>query len=122
MNRRIPEGIVAITEALASSVAEWCEVGRGRTLEEHEAAVLSRVRRVLGPLLGAVLAETTPGLDQRGRWGKASCPGCEEATAPGRWRERALVTRCGTVRLPTLRYQCARCQRGWSGLETTLGV
>lgn len=122
MNRRIPERIVAVTGELASRAAEWCEGGRGRTLEEHEAAVLSLVRTIAGRLLGAVLEETTPGLDRGARWGKAACPGCGRATAPGRWQERTLVTRCGTVTVPTLRYVCGACRQGWSGLETTLGV
>lgn len=122
MNRRIPESIVAVTQELASSLAEWCETGRGQGLEVHEAAVLSRMREVMGKLLGAVLKETTPRLDRRARWGKDACPSCGQATAPGTWRERTLATRCGTVTVPTLRYHCERCRHGWSGLETTLGV
>jgi hypothetical protein len=122
MNRRIPTSIVAITEELASSLAAWCGEGHGQPLEAHEAAVLARVRLVLGRLLGAVLAETTSGLDRAQRWGKTACPGCGRATAPGGWHERTLATRCGTVTLATLRYHCAPCGQGWSGLETTLGV
>lgn len=122
MNRRIPASIVAVLDELASSLGRWCGDGRGRPLAEHEAAVLSRVRGVLGRLLGAVLAETTPGLDRGQRWGKTSCLGCGGATEPGGWRERTLATRCGTVTLPTLRYRCEPCGRGWSGLETTLKV
>jgi hypothetical protein len=122
MNRRIPASIVAITEELASSLAAWCGEGRGRDLAAHEAAVLERVRGVLGRLLGAVLVEATPGLDRGQRWGKAACAGCGEARVPGGWRERTLATRCGTVTVPTLRYRCADCGQGWSGLEATLGV
>jgi hypothetical protein len=122
MNRRIPASIVAITEELASSLGAWCGEGRGQPLAVQEAAVLARVRGVLGRLLGAVLAETTDGLDRGQRWGKTPCPGCGGATAPGGWRERTLATRCGTVTLPTLRYRCAPCGQGWSGLETTLAV
>ena len=122
MNRRIPASIVAVTEELASSLAAWCGEGRGRDLATHEAAVLERVRGVLGRLLGAVLVEATPGLDRGQRWGKVACSGCGEARAPGGWRERTLATRCGTVTVPTLRYQCAACGQGWSGLEATLGV
>lgn len=122
MNRRIPASIVAITEELASSLGAWCGDGRGQPLAVQEAAVVERVRGVLGRLLGAVLAEPTAGLDRGQRWGKTACPGCGGATAPGGWRERTLATRCGTVTLATLRYQCAPCGRGWSGLETTLEV
>jgi hypothetical protein len=122
MDRRIPASIVAITEELASSLAAWCGEGRGQPLATHEAAVLERVRGVLGRLLGAVLAETTDGLDRGRRWGRAACPECGGSTGPGGWRERTLATRCGTVTLPTLRYRCGPCGRGWSGLEATLGV
>lgn len=122
MNRRIPASIVAVMDELASSLAQWCGDGRGRSLAEHEAAVLSRVRGVLGRILGAVLTETTPGVDRGQRWGEAACPGCDRATRPGGWRERTVATRCGTVTVPTLRYRCAACQQGWSNLETTLGV
>jgi hypothetical protein len=120
MNRRIPASIVAITEELASSLAAWCGEGRGQPLVVQEAAVLARVRGVLGRLLGAVPAETTDGLDRGRRWGKTACPECGGTTAPGGWRERTLATRCGTVTLPTLRYRCGPCGQGWSGLETTL--
>ena len=122
MDRRIPEGIVAVTQELASDLAAWCGEGRGGTLAGHEAAVLERVRGLLGKLLGAVLAETTPGLDRRVRWGKAACPGCARATAPWCWRERTVETRCGTVTLPVQRHHCARCRRGWSSVETVLEV
>jgi hypothetical protein len=122
MNRRIPASIVAATEELALSLAAWCVESRGQALAAHEAAVLERVRGVLGRLLGAVLEETTPGLDRGERWGKTACPGCGRAARPGGWRERTLATRCGTVTLPTLRYHCAGCRQGWGGLEATLDV
>lgn len=122
MNRRIPASIVAITEELASSLAAWCGEGRGRDLATHEAAVLERVRGVLGRLLGAVLVETTPGLDRAQRWGKTACPACGERREPSGWRERTVVSQCGAVTVPTLRYACGPCGQGWSGLETTLGV
>jgi hypothetical protein len=78
MNRRNPESIVAVTQELGSSLAQWCGEGRGQSLATHEAAVLERVREVLGRLPEAVLAETTPRLDRRARWGKAACPRCGE--------------------------------------------
>jgi hypothetical protein len=122
MSRRIPASIVAILEELASSLASWCEASRGQPLAAHEGAVLGRIRGVLGRLLGAVLVETTAGLDRGQRWGKTACPECGQATAPGRWRDRTLLTQCGPVRVPTLRYACAQCDQGWSGLETILEV
>ena len=52
MDRRILEGIVAVRQELALDLAAWCGERRGRSLEEHEAAVLARVRCLLGKLLG----------------------------------------------------------------------
>jgi hypothetical protein len=46
MNRTLPEKIVAVVEALAEDLADWCVVGRDRTLAAHEEAVLERVRQV----------------------------------------------------------------------------
>ena len=51
MTRPIPEQIVAAVPALAGSLASWCEEGRDGRLEQHEAAVLGRVRQALPALL-----------------------------------------------------------------------
>ena len=53
MTRAIPEQIVAAVTTLAESLAQWCEEGRDGRLEQHEAAVLERVRQVLPTLLQA---------------------------------------------------------------------
>src|SRR4051794_14553130 len=47
MKRPIPEQIVAAVTVLAESLAQWCEEGRDGRLEQHEGAVLERVRQVL---------------------------------------------------------------------------
>ena len=97
MDRPIPGEIVACLERLGEALAAWCEEGRDRTLAEHEAAVPARVR--------------------------AACPGCGRKAAP--WeaaRARQVVTQCGAVALARPWYHCRRCRRGWSVVETTLGV
>jgi hypothetical protein len=55
MTRAIPEQIVAAVTVLAESLASWCEAGRDGRLEQHEAAVLERVRQVLPTLVQAAI-------------------------------------------------------------------
>src|SRR3982751_5850787 len=59
MTRAIPEQIVAAVAELAESLATWGEEGRDGRLEQHEAAVLERVRQVLPQLLEAGVAVAT---------------------------------------------------------------
>ena len=122
MDRRIPEGIVAVTQELASDLAAWCGEGRGRALEAHEAAVLERVRQVLPALLQAVVGVATSGLAPRVRQARSACPGCGRKVAPHQERPRQGLTRCGAVMIERPWYTCARCHHGWSVAETTLGV
>ena len=65
MRRTLPEKIVAVVEALAEDLADWCVEGRDRTRAAHEEAVLQRVRQVLPLLLRAVVEQATSGLDVR---------------------------------------------------------
>jgi hypothetical protein len=67
MTRAIPEQIVAAVTMLAESLATWCEEGRDGRLEQHEGAVLERVRQVLPTLLQAVVEVATSGLAPRVR-------------------------------------------------------
>ena len=122
MRRPIPEQIVAAVRALAESLADWCEEGRDGRLEEHEAAVLERVRQVLPTLLQAVVEEATSELAPRVRAGRSACPRCGRKVRPQQERSRQVLTRCGLVTLERPWYPCARCHHGWSVVETTLGV
>src|SRR5918997_2459458 len=123
MDRPIPEEIVACVQELAASLGAWCEQGRDRTLEEHEEAVLARVRAALPGLLGGVVRAATSGLGPRLARARAACPTCGRRAAPWeRARARAVDTRCGTVRLAAPWYHCATCKRGWSVASATLGV
>lgn len=123
MRRTLPEKIVAVVEALAEDLADWCVVGRDQTLAEHEEAVLERVRTVLPLLLRAVVEQATSGLDVRLAHARVACPGCGEKVEPhGRPRRRQVATQCGTVTLERPWYHCRGCGHGWSVVETTLGV
>jgi hypothetical protein len=122
MTRAIPEQIVAAVTALAESLATWCEEGRDGRLEQHEAAVLERVRRVLPQLLEAVVEVATSGLAPRVRAQRSACPGCGRTVRPHQERSRQVLTQCGAVTIERPWYTCARCHHGWSVAETTLGV
>ena len=122
MTRAIPEQIVAAVTELAESLAGWCEAGRDGRLEQHEAAVLERVRRVLPRLLTAVVEVATSGLAPRVRAHRSACPGCGQRVKPHQERTRQVLTICGAVTIERPWYTCARCHQGWSVVETTLGV
>ena len=122
MTRPIPEQIVAAVTALAESLANWCEDGRDGRLEEHEDAVLERVRAVLPTLLQAVVEEATSELAPRVRAGRSACPRCGRQARPQQERPRQILTRCGLMTLERPWYSCGRCHHGWSVVETTLGV
>jgi hypothetical protein len=117
MSRTLPEKIVAVVEGLAGDLADWGVAGRDRTLAEHEAAVLERVRGVLPLLARAVVEQATSGLDVRLVRAREGCPGCGQQVEPqGRRRRRQRATECGTVTLERPWYH------GWSVVEPTLGV
>jgi len=122
MTRAIPEQIVAAVTTLAESLASWCEEGRDGRLEQHEAAVLERVRQVLPTLLEAVVEVATSGLAPRVRGQRSSCPQCGRKVRPHQERVRQVLTQCGPVMIERPWYSCERCHHGWSVVETTLGV
>jgi hypothetical protein len=122
MKRPIPEQIVAAVAVLAESLATWCEEGRDGRLEQHETAVLERVRQVLPTLLEAVIAVATSELTPRLRRERAACPCCGRRARPHQERTRQVLTQCGAVTIDRPWYTCERCHQGWSVVETTLGV
>ena len=122
MTGAIPEQIVAAVTELAESLASWCEDGRDGRLEQHEGAVLERVRQVLPQLLGAVVEVATSGLAPRVRTSPSTCPGCGRKVRPHQERPRQVLTQCGSVVIERPWYTCGHCHQGWSVVETTLGV
>jgi len=122
MKRPIPEQIVAVVTELAESLARWCEEGRDGRLDQHETAVLERVRQVLPSLLQAVVEVATSDLAPRVRGGRSACPRCGRQARPHQERPRQVLTQCGAVVIERPWYTCTRCHHGWSVVETTLGV
>jgi hypothetical protein len=122
MTRAIPEQIVAAVTELAESLATWCEEGRDGRLEQHEAAVLARVRQVLPTLLEAVVEVATSGLTPRVRGRQSACPQCGRKVRSHQERPRQVLTQCGAVMIERPWYACPRCHHGWSVVETTLAV
>jgi hypothetical protein len=122
MTRAIPEQIVAAVTMLAESLAQWCEDGRDGRLEQHETAVLERVRQVLPTLVEAVVEVATSELAPRVRAQRSACPQCGRKARPHQERTRQVLTQCGAVTIERPWYTCARCHQGWSVVETTLGV
>ena len=122
MTRTLPDEIVAVVSALAEDLADWCIAGRDKTLAAHEQAVLERVRQVLPRLLRAVVEAATSELDPRLARQRAACPTCRRKTKPHQARPRQVQTTCGVLNLERPWYHCDRCGRGWSVVETTLGV
>jgi hypothetical protein len=123
MSHTIPSPIVAAVAALAEALTAWCGAAQDRSLEAHEQAVLARVRAALPRLLEAVVECATSGLHPRLARAPQRCPACGRRTAPrADPRPRQVLTQCGPVDLARPYFSCGRCQRGWSVLETTLGV
>ena len=123
MTRPIPEEIVAALTGLGALLADWSEQGRDQPLASHEASVLGLVRRVLPRLLEAVIEAATSGLDRRLRRTRQACPACGKRTPP--WeaaRPRQVLTQCGAITVERPWYHCRACRRGWSVVETVLGV
>src|SRR3954454_21937889 len=112
MTRAIPEQIVAAVAELAESLATWCEEGRDGRLEQHEAAVLGRVRQVLPRLLGAVVEVATSELAPRVREARAACPSCGRRVKPHQERARQVLAQCGPVTIERPWYTCERCHHG----------
>src|SRR3954462_11371217 len=121
MKRPIPEQIVAALAVLAESLATWCEEGRDGRLEQHEAAVLERVRQGVPPLLEAVGEVATSGLAPRVRGRREACPGCGRRVAPHQERPRQVLTQCGAVTIERPWYTGGHCHHGWSVVDTTRG-
>lgn len=123
MTRTLPEGIVPALAELGEALADWCLEGRDQSLEQHEAAVLERVRRALPDLLRAVVQAATRGLAPRGQPLPTRCPGCGQSVpAHELARKRTLATQCGPLTLHRPWYHCEPCGHGWSVVETVLAV
>jgi hypothetical protein len=118
----IPAGIVALGEELAAGLWAWAREHRGATLAEHEQGVLALFRRLMGPALGAAVAEATGADHPAARRLRAPCPGCGRRVRPHARRARQVLSVCGAARLERPYYYCGPCKRGWAPADAALGL
>src|SRR5260370_2219722 len=109
----VPSAVVRRRLEGAKEVEEWAVEHRQGNVSEHERGVLRIFRRVMGPVLGAVL-ERALGLDQpSAQHQRASCPECGTRRRPHQWRQRQPVSVCGDTPFQRPYYWCPTCERGW---------
>src|SRR5258708_15174648 len=109
----VPSAIVTRLLEAAKEFEEWAVQHRQANLAEHERGVLRIFRRVMGPVLGAVL-ERALGLDQpSAQRQRATCPECGTRRRPHQWRQRQPVSVCGDTPFQRPYYWCPTCERGW---------
>src|SRR6266702_5604304 len=118
----VPSAIVTRLLEAAKEFEEWAVEHRQPNLTEHERGVLRICRRVMGPVLGAVL-ERALGLDQpSAQRQRATCPECGRRRRPHQWRQRQPVSVCGDTPFQRPYYWCPTCERGWIPADEVLGL
>src|SRR6266851_5606196 len=118
----VPSAIVTRLLEAAKEFEEWAVEHRQANLAEHERGVLRIFRRVMGPVLGAVL-ERALGLDQpSAQRQRATCPECGTRRRPHQWRQRQPVSVCGDTPFQRPYYWCPTCERGWIPADEVLGL
>ena len=118
----VPSAIVTRLLEAAKEFEEWAVEHRQANLTEHERGVLRIFRRVMGPVLGAVL-ERALGLDQpSAQRQRATCPECGSRRRPHQWRQRQPVSVCGDTPFQRPYYWCPTCERGWIPADEVLGL
>jgi len=118
----VPSAIVTRLLEAAKEFEEWAVQHRQANLAEHERGVLRIFRRVMGPVLGAVL-ERALGLDQpSAQRQRATCPECGTRRRPHQWRQRQPVSVCGDTPFQRPYYWCPTCERGWIPADEVLGL
>jgi hypothetical protein len=78
----VPSAIVTRLLEAAKELEQWAVEHRQANLTEHEQGVLQIFRRVMGPVLGAVLQRALQLDHPAARRQRAACPGCRQAS-PG---------------------------------------
>lgn len=119
MSEALPGAIVAQLDALGQALREVTQVHRDGTLAVLEAATLSAIRAAMPGLLGAVLTESTTSLRPGGVGRTVACSECGRRCPVQSWRERAVTTVCGEIRVERPWYHCTSCRRGWSPADQT---
>ncbi len=122
MDPSLPAAIVAHLTALGAALVASARAHRDACLATHEAAVQRAIRAALPGLLRAVTLLATPDLDPGIATVARRCPRCGQRVRMQELRRRTVHTTCGRVRLRRPWYQCARCHRGFSPADATLGL
>jgi len=114
LSEALPASIVAQVETLGQALSAVARSHRDDTLAALEAATLAAIRTAMPALLGAVLSASTSSLQPGGVGRTQACPGCGQRTPVQSWRERTVLTVCGTIRMERPWYHCRACRGGWS--------
>jgi hypothetical protein len=118
----VPSAIVARLLEAAKEFEEWAVEHRQASLAEHERGVLHIFRRIMGPVLGAVLERALQLDHPAAQRQHAACPECGKRRRPHQWRERQPVSVCGSTPFQRPYYWCPGCQRGWAPADDVLGL
>ncbi len=98
MNEALPNGMVARALALGRQLTIFAREHRDAPLGELECGVLGIVREMLPGLLEEVIGLSVSGLNTSLARLPESCPRCGERTRIQSWRERKVLTVCGSIR------------------------
>jgi hypothetical protein len=118
----LPAAIVAPAEALAQRLAHWAAAHREASLAELETEVQAALQTVAPALVEGLVATTQRSLEPALQRAPSRCPDCGQPTRARRWRTRQVATTCGVIRFRRPWAHCARCRRGWSPTDRTLGL
>src|ERR1700694_3586106 len=118
----VPSAIVARRLEAAKELEHWAVEHRQANLTEHERGVLGIFRRVMGPVLGAVLERALQLDHPAARRQRAACPGCGKAPRRHQWRARQPVSGCGSTPFQRPYYWCPACAQGWAPADNVLGL
>ena len=118
----VPSAIVTRLLQAAKELEDWAVGHRRASLSEHEQGVLRIFRRVMGPVLGAVLERALQLDHPLARRLRSACPGCGKHRRPHQWRARQPVSVCGSTPFQRPYYWCPACGQGWAPADTVLGL
>jgi hypothetical protein len=119
-NETLPNGIVARVLALGQQLTVFAQAHRDGSLGELERGVLALVREASSGLLEEVIDLSVSRLDPSLARLPESCPSCGERVRRQSWRERQVLTVCGSIRFERPWYVCKRCQAGFSPVDRSL--
>jgi hypothetical protein len=117
MNDSLRMRMLAGAEACVNTLAGWAGDHPQADLDAREAEVLQQGRRLLAELLELLATAAAPRTPGR-------CPDCGTHTpAPTeRSRPRAVLSRCGLLRLARALCTCRGCGASWAPLDRVLGL